>query len=409
MISDMSNMVVDEKDSVKEVISLIERRLSEDGSSVRITPIEELVGVNKTYRCTMETVSDSEASTESIVIKYKPLASIPSRRELARLRGVFRDLADYSNRFSNEVAALTYLDGLQFTRRVHPTLLHYDADNLVVVTRDMGRSPTLMETLSQPGLGDPETYLRNYVELLAELHRHTIHGWRRFREIQERFGAYSPLSDSTMDFRAYSSEFAQLLDYLGPRYLLDKGATIEELYRVEETVFDPGNDLYGFIHADSGIQNVNVDPESREMTLFDYEFAATGYVLLDLAGVFLGFPQSGEGVRVPSGLYDALIGRYFALLSSAQEDPRGRLVYALLHWTVGRIISSWMFYLKDKLGGDIDPRVLNRLYTSNHECLGFLEDGGFTHLRRFIEAVQLFLRDTWEGVEPLGLFPAFHA
>jgi hypothetical protein len=402
-------MAIEGDDSVNEMISLTERRLSQGGSkSVRITPVEELVGVNKTYRCIMETGSGADASTESIVIKYKPHESIPSQRERQKLHGVFKDLADYSNRFSNEVAALTFLNGIEFSANIHPRLIYHDVDNLLIVTEDMGKAPTLMDLLNQPTLERPETYLGDYVELLAELHKHTIHRWRRFKEIQEEFGACSPLSDSTMDFRDYSSEFAALLDYLGSRYELDKDATIEELRRVEETVFDQGNPLYGFIHADSGIQNVNVDHETKEMTLFDYEFAATGYVLLDLVGLFLGFPQSGRGRRVPRRFYGVLIERYFDSLSLSIDEPKGELVYALLHWTVGRIISSWIFYIKDRLGGDVDPGVLSRLFTSNQECLGFIDgDGGYPHLSRFIEVVQSFISDTWKDVEPLGYFSSF--
>ena len=397
--------------SVNEIISLTESRLSQGGSrSVKITPVEELVGVNKTYRCIMEIGSGADASTESIIIKYKPLESIPYQRERQKLHGVFKDLADYSNRFSNEVAALTFLKGIEFSATIHPRLIYHDVENLLIVTEDMGEAPTLMDLLNQPDLERPETYLGGYVELLAELHKHTICCWHRFKEVQEGFGAYSPLSDSTMDFRGYSSEFASLLDHLDSSYGLDKEATIGELHSVEETVFDPGNPLHGFIHADSGIQNVNVDPESRKMTLFDYEFAATGYVLLDLAGVFLGFPQSGRGRRVPRRFYGSLIERYFDSLSLTIDDPRGELVYALLHWTVGRVISSWMFYVKDRPGGDVDPGVLSRLFTSNQECLGFMDgDGGFPYLGRFVEAFQSYILDTWEDVEPLSYFSSFDA
>lgn len=404
-------MAIDENGSVNEMISLTESRLSQVYSkSVKITPVEELVGVNKTYRCIMETGYGADVSSESIIVKHRPLESIPSQRERQKLHGVFRDLADYSNRFSNEVASLTFLNGIEFSATIHPRLIYHHVENLLIVTEDMGKAPTLMDLLNQPALEDPETYLGDYVELLADLHKHTIRCWRRFKEIQEGFGAYSPLSDSTMDFRDFSSEFAALLDILGSRYGLDKEAIIEELHGVEETVFDPGKTLYGFIHADSGIQNVNVDPKSREMTLFDYEFAATGYVLLDLAGMFLGFPQSGRGMRVPRRFYGALIERYFDSLSLIIDDPRGELVYALLHWTVGRIISSWVFYIKDRLDGDVDSEVLSRLFTSNQECLGFMDgDGGFPHLRRFIEAVQSFISDTWGNVEPLGYFSSFKA
>jgi thiamine kinase-like enzyme len=322
----------------------------------------------------------------------------------------FSSLADYSNRFSNEVAALTYLNGIRFTTTIYPTLIHHDIENLLIVTKDMGDTPTLMDTLNQPTLEDPETYLRNYVKLLAELHRHTIRSWRRFEKIQRRFDASSPLSDSTIDFRDYSPDFSALLDYLCSRYELDKEATIREFNDVEATIFNPDNALYGFIHADSGVQNVNVDPESKEMILFDYEFAATGYVLLDIAGLFLGFPQSGKGKRVPSRFYDTLIKQYFDSFSPVQDDPREKLVYALLHWTIGRVIGSWMFYIKDNLDsiGDVDSEVLNKMFTSNHECLNFIEnEREFTYLRRFIEVVQLFISDTWKPVELLDYFSSF--
>jgi len=402
-------MAIEGDDSVNEMIGLTERSLSQGGSRiVKITPVEELVGVNKTYRCVMETGAGAAASTESIVIKYKAIESIPSQLERQELHGVFKDLADYSNRFSNEIAAMTFLNGIEFPTTIHPRLIYHDVENLLIVTEDVGRAPTLMDLLNQPDLERPESYLGDYVELLAELHKHTIHHWRRFKDFQESFSAYSPLSDSTMDFRGYSHEFAALLDALGSRYGLDKEATIMELRRVEETVFDPGNPLYGFIHADSGIQNVNVDPESREMTLFDYEFAATGNVLLDLAGMFLGFPQSGRGRRVPRRFYDALIEQYFESLSLSVDDPRAELVYALLHWTVGRVISSWVFYIKDRPGDDVEPEVLCKLFTSSQECLGFIDgDGGFPHLGRFIEAVTSYISETWGNVKPLDYFSSF--
>ncbi|TSA51363.1 hypothetical protein D4R47_00690 [archaeon] len=407
----MSSMDIGEKDSIKEIIVLIERQLSQRKSmSVKITPIEELVGVNKTYRCSMETTSGANVSTESIIIKHKPLKSLSSQHERQQLHSIFMDLADYTKRFSNEIAALTYLNGIQFTTTIYPTLIHHDTKNLLIVTKDMGNTPTMMDTLNQPTLKDPEKYLRNYVKLLAELHKHTIHNWHQFKKIQKQFNTSSPLSDSTIDFRNYSSDFAAFLDYLSSRYELDKEAIIKEFNHIEEIIFNPDNELHGFIHADSGIQNVNVNLESKEMILFDYEFADTGYILLDLAGLFLGFPQSGKGKRVPSRFYDMLIKQYFDSFSIVQDNPREKLVFALLHWTIGRIICSWMFYLKDNLDSinDVDFEVLNRMFTSNYECLNFLEnERGFTYLRRFIEVVQLFISNTWKPVELLDYFSSF--
>lgn len=406
----MPSMDIDKKDSIKEMISLIERQLSQGKSmNVKITPIEQLVGVNKTYRCSMETASGANISTESIIIKYKPLEPFPSQRERQQSHRIFKSLADYSNRFSNEIAALTYLNGIRFANKIHPTLIHPDIKNLLIVTKDMGNTPTLMDTLNQPTLKDPETYLRNYVKLLAELHRHTIHNWHRFKKIQKQFDASSPLSDSTLDFRNDSSDFAKLLDYLSPSYELDKEAIIKEFNEVEATIFNPDNELHGFIHADSGIQNVNVNLDSKEMILFDYEFAATGYILLDLAALFLGFPQSEKGKRVPRKFYDTLIKQYFDSFSIAQDNPREKLVFALLHWTIGRIICLWMFYLKDNLDriSDVDVEVLNRTFTSNYECLNLLEnETEFTYLRKFIEVVQLFISNTWETVELVDFFPS---
>jgi thiamine kinase-like enzyme len=399
----------DKKDSIKEIISFTESQLSQGKSmSVKITPIEELAGVNKTYRCNMVTTSGPDVSTESIILKYKPLDSFPPRSQ-APLKSFppQNTLEQYSNRFSNEIAALTYLNGIEFTTTIHPKLIHHDIKNLLIVTKDMGNTPTLLDTLNQPDLKDPGTYLKSYVRLLAELHSHTIHNWHQFKKIQEQFGSVSPPSDSTMDFRTYSSEFAALLDHLGSRYEVDKEAIIKEFNHVEEYVFSPDNELHGFIHADSGIQNVNVDIESKEMILFDYEFADTGYVLLDLAGLFLGFPQSGKGKRVPSRFYDALIKEYFESFTIVQDNPREKLAYALLHWTVGRIIGLWVFFLRDNLENlsDVDIEFINKTYTSNHECLNILEnEAEFTYLRSFIEVVQPFISNTWKNVELLDYF-----
>ena len=78
----LSSMAIEEDDSVNEMIGITERSLSQGGSRiVKITPVEELVGVNKTYRCVMETGAGAAASTESIVIKYKAIESIPSQLE----------------------------------------------------------------------------------------------------------------------------------------------------------------------------------------------------------------------------------------------------------------------------------------------------------------------------------------
>ncbi len=402
----------DKKDSIKEIISLTEGQLSQGKSmSVKISPIEELVGVNKTYRCRMVITSGPKVSTESIILKYKPLDSFLPRSQ-AQLKSFppQNTLEQYSNRFSNEIAALTYLNGTEFTTTIHPKLIHHDIKNLLIVTKDMGNTPTLLDTLNQPDLKDPETYLKNYVNLLAELHSNTIHNYHQFKKIQEQFGSVSPPSDSTMDFRTYSGEFAALLDHLGSRYDVDKEAVIKEFNHIEECIFNPGNELHGFIHADSGIQNVNVDIESKEMILFDYEFADTGYVLLDLAGLFLGFPQSGKGKRVPRRLYDALIKQYFDSFAIAHDNPREKLAYALLHWTVGRIIGLWVFFLRDNLENpsDVDIKFLNKTFTSNHECLNFLEDETeFTHLRNFIEVVQLFISNTWKNVELVDYFSSF--
>ena len=52
---------VSEKETIEEIIPIIENQLSVGKTSVKITPIEQLVGVNKTYRCNMETMSDTRA------------------------------------------------------------------------------------------------------------------------------------------------------------------------------------------------------------------------------------------------------------------------------------------------------------------------------------------------------------
>ncbi len=402
-------MNIDKKDSIKEIISLTERQLYHGKSmSVKITPIEELAGVNKTYRCQMVTTSGPNVSTESIIIKYKPLNSFPPRTR-APLKSFppQNNIEQYSIRFSNEIAALTFLNGIKFTTTIYPTLIHHDIKNLLIVTKDMGNAPTLLDTLNQPTLKDPETLLKNYVKLIAELHNHTIHNWHQFKKIQKQLGTFSPLSDSTMDFRNYSSEIVALLNHLGSSYEVDKEAIIKEFNHIEEYIFNSDNELHGFIHADSGIQNINVDIESKEMILFDYEFADTGYVLLDLAGLFLGFPQSGKGKRVPSRFYDGLIKQYFDSFSILQDNPREKLVYALLHWTIGRIIGLWVFFLKDNLENlsDVDVEFLNKTFTSNYECLNFLENEvEYTYLRNFIEVVQSFISNTWESVELLDYF-----
>ena len=397
---------VSEKETIEEIIPIIENQLSAGKTNVKITPIEQLVGVNKTYRCNMETISDTSVSNESIVIKYNPKKLSHNKTQP---KNILQGLEDYSKRFKNEAAALTYLNSVQFPNKIHPTLIHQDIKNQLIVTRDMGKNPTLMDLLNTLQLEEPETYLKNYVNLFAELHKYTINNWQRFKETQKQYSASSPLSDSTMNFLNYSSDFNALLDYLGSRYALDKESIIEEFNHIEETIFNPDNPLYGFIHADSGIQNVNVDLESKEMILFDYEFADTGYVLLDIAGLFLGFPQSGQGKRIPSRHYDMLIQEYSNSLSLISENPKESLMFALIHWTIGRIIGLWMFYLEPHLNnlGMVEGEFLNKTFTSNHECLNFLEkDIQFTHLRKFIEVIQLFMLETWENVELIDFFPS---
>jgi hypothetical protein len=398
---------VSEKRTIEEILSIIENQLSVGKTSVKITPIEQLVGVNKTYRCNIETISGTSTSNESIIIKYNPKKPSPNKTQPIN---ILQDLDDFSKRFNNEAAALTYLNSIQFPNKIHPTLIHQDIKNQLIVTKDMGKNPTLMDLMNNPQLEEPETYLKNYVNLFAELHKYTINNWQRFKEIQKQFSASSPLSDSTMDFRNNPSDFRALLEYIDSRYKLDKESIIKEFNQIEETVFNPDNLLYGFIHADSGIQNVNVDLESKQMVLFDYEFADTGYMLLDIAGLFLGVPQSGKGKRIPSKHYDMLIQEYSNSLSLTSEKLKENLVYALIHWTIGRIIGLWMFYLRPHLDGldKVEIGFLNKTFTSNHECLNFLEKNKqFTHLRKFIEVIQLFMLETWENIELVDYFSSF--
>ncbi len=85
-------------------------------------------------------------------------------------------------------------------------------------------------------------------------------------------------------------------------------------------------------------------------------------------------------------------------------------MFALIHWTIGRIIGLWMFYLKPHLNnlGKVEVEFLNKTFSSNHECLNFLEkDIQNTHLRKFIEVVQIFMLETWENVELIDFFPSF--
>lgn len=112
---------VSEKETIEEIIPIIENQLSVGKTNIKITPIEQLVGVNKTYRCNMETISDTSVSNESIIIKYNPKK--PSHNK-TQPKNILQDLEDYSKRFNNEAAALTYLNSIQFPNKIHPTLIH---------------------------------------------------------------------------------------------------------------------------------------------------------------------------------------------------------------------------------------------------------------------------------------------
>jgi hypothetical protein len=389
--------------TLQSILSLIESQLSHDDKTVKIIPLEKLVGVNKTYRCNMNTITKTKVSIEPIVLKFNP--NTPVNQPENKMR----DLDDFSKRLNNEVASLIYLDSINFQKKIHPELVHHDIMNQLIVTRDMGKNPTLMDLMNDPSFEKPETYLSNYVKLFAELHRHTSNNWLRFKETQKRVNASSPLSDSSVDFREHLTEFEEYLDYLSLEYNLNKKAILFEFSQVEDAVTDKYNPLYGFIHADSGIQNVNANPDTGEMALFDYEFANTGYVLLDIAGLFLGFPQSGKGMRIPERYYYTLMREYFDALSLVSDNLELRLLYALLHWTVGRGISTWMFFIKPNIDDlkSLGTEKLNSTYTSNHECLLFLKNGSFPHLRKLIEVNQSFLAETWENVELKNYFPVF--
>jgi hypothetical protein len=68
-----------------------------------------------------------------------------------------------------------------------------------------------------------------------------------------------------------------------------------------------------------------------------------------------------------------------------------------------------VFFLKDNLEniGDVDVEFVNKTYTSNYECLNFLEnEAEYSFLRNFIEVFQLFISNTWNNVELLDFFPS---
>ena len=70
-------------------------------------------------------------------------------------------------------------------------------------------------------------------------------------------------------------------------------------------------------------------------------------------------------------------------------------------------LSVYGFFFMDNLENlsNVNVEFLNKTFTTNYECLNFLEnEAEYTYLRNFIEVVQLFISNTWESVELLNYF-----
>lgn len=312
-----------------------------------------------------------------------------------------------SRRFFSDWAGAEFLSGVLPSRR-SPRFYGGHSRLGFFILEDLGAHRSLVEPLLEEDAAGAERALISFAACLGAIHAGTC---GRVAALEDVFRGIHPgfenFSRALSGFPERVTSMYAALDALGVR--AETGLN-RELETVGAAIENPGPFL-SYIHGDPCPDNVFWD--GNELRLIDFEFGGFGHALADAAYGRMIFPSCWCANALPDALVQRMETVYRSTLArgcpEAQDDRtfEGALVAVCGFWLVSTLSRQLANAIEaDRTWGiaTIRQRVLRRLeafIATDHEL------NRLPALRGTSERLLERLRETWQGLQPLPLYPAF--
>ncbi len=379
-----------------ELLSSASSSLSRSlGRSVELSLDSLLWSPHFLARCNL--VSESPDDPKTVIVK-----------KITSTEFTADDSSVVSTRLLNEATALEFFDQ-HVTDGPWPRILSGNPREGLVVMEDLGASPPILHLLYGADRYSVARSIKSMGETLGQFHLAGLNRTQQFRDIQDRWGARSPRSDSTRRLSEIRDSVEASLSELrvdpAPRFW-DEFAHVDQVISHQPAVKT-------VIHADAGPQNFIWD--GRTAQILDFEFTVVAHPLLDVASARLGFPHCGQPGAVPSETVGSLENAYRRAVADgidfAGDDSRWNttLANACAHWAVGRWGRHWETMFgpgapdEDQATPEMAGAIL--LYESFIETAAEL--GSCHALAETMERYVAALRNSWPQAVDLPVYPVF--
>jgi Ser/Thr protein kinase RdoA (MazF antagonist) len=233
--------------------------------------------------------------------------------------------------FGIELATLEYLNAMPVP--VAPRLLGADPETGIMVMEDLGRGPSLADSLLAGRREPAEAGLIAYARALGRLH-----AWSRNRpaELAARRARHAPGATMAPAWTGATMRGRDAFLGAAAGLGLTTAGVEEEIAGLAAMM--AGSGYLGLVHSDACPDNVRL--LGREGRIFDFETSGWGPVVLDAAYLLAPFPSCWCFGAVPDEVAGAALEAYRAELAAAGitlgPDWTAALAAAVAGWIVAR-------------------------------------------------------------------------
>lgn len=391
------------------LIQLAQKLLTESTSSpIKIKNIEKLASQHLVLRCQIEPPPSN--LSPSVILKQITTTEFNNRPEST----------GESQRFLNEQASLEFLSNLPGDTHYGPRLLASRRTDNLIILEDFGEHQSVQDLLLGSDHAAAQKGILAIGRFLGQIQAAAYNREDEFATVQSRLNTTSPLSDSTIDFRARSKVFQ---DCFATLQITPARGFWEALENLEQTVHNPGP-FYTFTHCDAGPHNFLYI--NGNVQLLDYEFATFHHGLLDVVSARLGFPHTSKVQSVPLETAKQLERAYqrevaHAIPQIIDDTLFGQAIAdACAHWALSRWSGSWTRYFKERF--EMGDEAINKKMEFTTEKAETMRSKALTLYQSFIQCAQqsnhqLALAETlqsytrrlkqeWPELEVMPIYPA---
>lgn len=385
---------------IPPIVAAAERVL---GAGVRLEPGDLLRdgGRNRVVRCNV--IDDGGTDLPTTVIVKASVGEGESAYDPAN-----DTVGSTAWRFFNEWAGSRFLHGIETTPPLCAGLIAGDTAAGIVVLEDLGRVSSLADAVRGD---DPERAtiaLRRYADALGRTHAATVGRAAEFAELRRAIGG--------RETEREGEGVRWLRENVGPFRELCAALNVpiapgfdDEIERIRHSMDEPPAELMAFSPCDTCPDNHHQNDVDGGVRFFDFEFAGFRHALLDAAYLNLPFPTCWCVSRFPAALLPELLAVYRARFPVPDAVFYPELVRASAYWTLSTVSWGWKGWMeKDDDWGPVSVRQRHVFRLENHIELAE-RHAVLPALTQTARGLLATLRDRWETLAPMPLYPAFRA